>query len=168
MSYFSNILTATKSRYASLREKDADANAKTEDESEITQALRAYYAAHPEKPYPAWLPPPPDPPAPQRPRLSRSTRRVPTPLPHLPHLHLPHHHRQRAPHSLSDIWDAPVEAPELARTHSSPVETHQSIRNRILGGRSRGPATPLAGEDEYRPPERERGEGAGGGAGGRE
>lgn len=59
MSYFSNILTATKSHYQSIR-GEGESDGDTEDDSHISQSLRAYYLEQ-TRPIPDWLgggPPP--------------------------------------------------------------------------------------------------------------
>lgn len=59
MSYFSNILTATKSHYQSIR-GEGESDGDTEDDSHISRSLRTYYLEH-ARPIPDWLgggPPP--------------------------------------------------------------------------------------------------------------
>lgn len=106
MSYFSNILTATKTRYANLRAGD-DADGDSEDDSHITRALRNYYLENPNRPYPEWLPPPPN---------QRSSSPALAPVTTLRNTYgrrqqAPSQHQQQPPAqaSLSDIWDAPAD-----------------------------------------------------------
>lgn len=89
MAYFSNLLTATKSRYQSIRGDTDDGD--TEDDSHIARCLRAYYQEN-ERPIPDWLgggPPPVQ-------SLRQTNKMAP-----------PGHNRQGVNASLSDIWDNP-------------------------------------------------------------
>lgn len=115
MSYFSNILTATKTRYASLRQGD-EADGDTEDDSHITRVLRNYYAEQVQhgRPYPTWLPPPQNARSNSPATSLRNTygrRQAPA--------------AQAANHqsgtSLSDIWDAPADQqrPTIGRMASA-------------------------------------------------
>ena len=125
MAYFSNLLTATKNRYAHLRAGD-DADGDSEDDSHITRALRNYYLENPNRPYPEWLPPPPN---------QRSNSPAPAPVTSLRNTY---GRRQQAPSqqqpppsaSLSDIWDAPTDQ------HQQQYQQQQQQHGRPSLGRS--------------------------------
>ncbi|TGZ83307.1 hypothetical protein EX30DRAFT_339504 [Ascodesmis nigricans] len=101
MSYFNNLLTATKTRYAAFR-SDFDADGDTEDDSHISRVLRTYYQEN-QRPYPDWLGPPPN---------SRSQSPASSLTGSLRSTYgrnsnaLPQNHGSSAA-SLSDIWDTP-------------------------------------------------------------
>jgi hypothetical protein len=171
MSYFSNILTATKTRYASLRQGD-EADGDTEDDSHITRVLRNYYAEQiPQgRPYPTWLPPPPN---------ARSNSPATS-------LRNTYGRRQAGPAaagnhqsgtSLSDIWDAPADPqqrPSIGRntsaasTASRPqlfpdepgapasggggLTAQQRIKERLWGSRGAASSPSPPPQQQYAPP----------------
>ena len=172
MSYFSDILTATKTRYASLRAND-DADGDTEDDSHITRALRNYYLETPSRTYPAWLPPP----------LHRTNSPAASGPPPGASLRNTYGRKPMAPHhgsstSLSDIWDTPTIAPQdrvgfgrnasSASPHSVPsrddaatappamaggMTAQERIKARLWGGR--GAASPPPPQQQYAPPQKQ-------------
>ncbi|TGZ82100.1 hypothetical protein EX30DRAFT_340000 [Ascodesmis nigricans] len=173
MSYFTNLLTATKTRYAAFR-TDLDTDGDTEDDSHISRVLRTYYQERPELPYPDWLGPPPTThsPSPNSPvtgSLRSSYGRN-------------SHAQNHSPASLSDIWDAPPQpgrvggmngrggggpqqqlpppgqryrVSEPQQTVSTPPQTvmsaQQRLKERLWGGRS----SPAAQTQHHPPPPRE-------------
>ncbi|KAF8539083.1 hypothetical protein BDD12DRAFT_839619 [Trichophaea hybrida] len=175
MSYFSNILTATKTRYANLRQGD-DADGDTEDDSHITRALRNYYLELPHRPYPEWLPPPPN---------QRSQSPALAPVTSLRNKYGPRQQQQQQQQqpsgaSLSDIWDAPEQQqhnrPNFGRNASNPsprpqlfpdesstssgggsngnMTAQQKIKERLWGSRGTASPPPQAQQQQqnYAPP----------------
>jgi len=173
MSYFSNILTATKTRYAFLRQGD-EADGDTEDDSHISRVLRNYCQEQ-QRAYPDWLGPPPN-------------QRSQSPVTSLRNTYGRRPAQNAAPQhpagtSLSDIFDAPVEQrPQIGRNVSSgssrvqpqmfPDEQHhpqqggapqsgnltaqQRIKERLWG--SRGTASPSPPPiQQHQPPPRQGG-----------
>ncbi|KAI5849625.1 hypothetical protein DFP73DRAFT_302619 [Morchella snyderi] len=150
--YFSNILTATKTRYQSIRGDTDDGD--TEDDSHLARCLRTYYQEN-DRAIPDWLgggPPPV--------QSLRQTNRMPP----------PGQNRQGVNASLSDIWDNPQpqrfqqqppggpprhpQQPSLfpgERKPSTPVQdgpggagkaltsAQQRIKERLWGGRTASP-----------------------------
>lgn len=148
MSYFSNILTATKSRYQSIR-GEGESDGDTEDDSHISRSLRNYYTES-GRPLPDWLgggPPPV--------QSLRGTHGQPPP---------PAGRGVNA--SLSDIWDNPgtqgqqfqqqpvarprfgsqnqqrpmfEEGPSEGGAGKALTSAQQRIKERLWGGRTASP-----------------------------
>jgi hypothetical protein len=170
MSYFSNILTATKTRYASLRQGD-EADGDTEDDSHITRVLRNYYAEQiPHgRPYPTWLPPPPNTRSNSPATSLRNTygrKAAPAAASH------------QSGTSLSDIWDAPADPqnrPSIGRNTSAAsvasrpqlfpddpgapgaatggnLTAQQRIKERLWGSRGAATSPSPPPQQQYAPP----------------
>ncbi|KAI5803090.1 hypothetical protein EDC01DRAFT_645762, partial [Geopyxis carbonaria] len=104
MSYFSNLLTATKTRYATLRAGE-DVDGETEDDSHISRVLRSYYTEQ-QRPLPPWLPP--------APQAARTSSPVATSLRNVygsgRRANSSNSQTSQASNaSLADIWDAPAQ-----------------------------------------------------------
>ncbi|CUS08742.1 unnamed protein product [Tuber aestivum] len=142
MSYFSTILTATKSRYQTLRgidEQDGD----SEDDSHVSRLLRNYYQEQ-GRPLPDWLGGGPPPPqnlrnnyGQQRPGMIGRGQQSGGP--------------QNANATLSDIWDTP--APQGGQRPTFGIRQQSAQQHGLFPG------------DDDRPPQGGRGGNGGGAAG---
>jgi hypothetical protein len=140
MSYFSNLLTATKTRYQSLRAGD-EADGDTENDSHISRVLRTYYAERGQA-YPDWLGPPPN-------------LRSQSPVTSLRNTYGRRQQNAAPPPgataaSLSDIWDAPAGSQQQQQQGGRPTFARGTSGSRpqrpqLFDGESNGTAGSSAG-----------------------
>ncbi|KAF2015554.1 hypothetical protein BU24DRAFT_421856 [Aaosphaeria arxii CBS 175.79] len=137
MSYFSNLLTTTTSRYNNLRRNllNDDADGDTEDESHISRTLRAYYTEK-GRPFPQWLPPDPTTPSSAPQQFVSSSGRNPS------------QQSMGRGGGLSDLWDAP--SPN--QQQQEPASLRRTAQGRGGGGGRTlrpGMSDSLSAESQY-------------------
>lgn len=134
MAYFSNILTATKTRYQTLRNNTEEIDGDAENDSHISRVLRSYYSET-QRPYPDWLGPPPSVRS-QSPSLSlRSNSNL-------------RRNNSNQPASLSDIWDAAPQ--QQQQQQQAPPQRHQSPSLFPDEGPSNSPAPAMTAQQRIR------------------